>query len=109
MPSNCVAASLDTIFNGMSYTKRQGNHKNVGLSADVVKFLSQPLHFTGVNIITDDWFTSFQLATDLLRKQITLLDMMRKNRRKFLVEFVTGKEINIRLSYFDFNDKQTLL
>ena len=31
-------------FNGMPYIGRQENHRNVGLSADVVKFLSQPLH-----------------------------------------------------------------
>ena len=30
-------------FNGMPYIGRQGNQRNVGLSADVVKHLSQPL------------------------------------------------------------------
>ena len=67
-------------FNGMPYIGRQGNHRNVGISAVVVKLFSQPLHFTGVNITTDNWFTSSQLATDLSQRQITLLGTMRKNR-----------------------------
>ena len=78
-------------FSGMPmpYVRRQGNQRNVGLSADVVKHLSQPLHFTGVNITTDNWFTSYQLATDLLQKHITLLGTMRKNRREIPTDFVT--------------------
>ena len=70
-------------FNGMPYIGRQENHRNVGLSADVVKFLSQPLHLTGVSITTDNWFTSSQLATDLLQKQIILLGTMRKTGENF--------------------------
>ena len=46
----------------MAYIEGQRNHRNVGLSTDVVKFLSQPLHFTVVDITTDNWFTGSQLA-----------------------------------------------
>ena len=88
------------IFNGMPYIGRQGNHRNVGLSANVMKFLSQPLHLTGVNITTDNWFSGYQLATDLLQKQITLLGTMRRNRRELPIKFVTGKGRNVGSSYF---------
>ena len=53
-------------FNCMPYIGRQGNQRNVGLLSDVVKFLSTLLHFSGVNVTTDNWFSSFQLAVDLL-------------------------------------------
>ena len=79
-------------FNEKAYLERQGNQRNVGLASDVVKILCSPLHFYGINIITDNWFTSSQLAADLLRKQITLLGTMRKNRRELPCEFATGKE-----------------
>ena len=34
---------------GMPYIGGQGNQRNVGLSSDVVKFLSTLLHFSGIN------------------------------------------------------------
>ena len=70
-------------FNGMPCIGRQGNQRNVGLSCDVVKFLSTLLHFSGVNATTDNWFSSSQLATDLLKKQITLMGTMRKTSENF--------------------------
>ena len=66
-------------FNGKPYLGRQGNQRNVGLASDV-KILSSPLYFSGIIITTDNWFTSSQLAADLLQKQITSLGTMRKNR-----------------------------
>ena len=93
----------------MLYIGRQGSQSNVNVSADVVKFLSQLLHFTGVNIITDNWFTNSQPATDLLQKQITLLGAMRKNRRELFIEFVTGKGKSVGSRYFSFSDRKTLV
>ena len=96
-------------FNGKPYLGRQGNQRNVGLASDVVKILSSPLHFSGINITTDNWFTSSQLAADLLQKQITLLGTMRKNRREIPCEFATGKRRSVGSSLFGFCDRQTLV
>ena len=93
-------------FNGKPYLGRQGNQRNVGLASDVVKILSCPLHFSGINITTDNWFTSSQLAADLLQKQITLLDIMRKNKRKLPCEFATGKRRSVGSNLFRFNDSR---
>ena len=87
----------------------QGNQRNVGLASDVVKILSSPLHFSGINITPDNWFTSSQLAADLLQKQITLLGTMRKNRRELPCEFATGKKGSVGSSLFGFSDRQTLV
>ena len=70
-------------LNGMRYIGLQGNQRNVGLSFKIVKFLSTLLHFSGVNVTTDNWFTSSQIATDLLQIQITLLVTMRKTSENF--------------------------
>ena len=96
-------------FNGKPYLGRQGNQRNFGLASDVVKILSSPLHFSGINITTDNWFTSSQLAADLLQKQITLLGTMRKNKREFSCEFATGKRRSVGSSLFGFSDRQTLV
>ena len=96
-------------FNGKPYLGRQGNQRNVGLASDVVKILSSPLHFSGINITMDNWFTSSQLAADLLQKQVTLLGTMRKNRRELPCEFATGKRRSVGSSLFGFSDRQTLV
>ena len=93
-------------FNGKPYIRRQGNQRNVGLASDVLKILSSPLHFSGINITTDNWFTRSQLAADLLQKQITLLGTMRKNRRELPCEFATGKRRSVGSSMFGFSDRQ---
>ena len=48
-----------------------------------MKFLSTPLHIPGVNLTTDNWFSSSQLSANLLQKQITLLETMRKSSENF--------------------------
>ena len=78
---NCLAGYT---FHGMPYIGRPRNERNVGLSSDVVKFLSTLLRLSGINVTkSDDWFTSSQLAADLLHKQITLLGTLRKTSEHF--------------------------
>ena len=92
-------------FNGKPYLGRQGNQRNVGLASDVVKILSSPCTF----LEFDNWFTSSQLAADLLQKQITLLGTMRKNRRELPCEFTAGKRRSVESSLFGFSDRQDLV
>ena len=96
-------------FNGKPYLGHEGSQRNVGLASDVVKVLSAPLHFSGINITTDNWFASSQLAADLLQKQISLLGTIRKNRREIPNEFATGKRSSVGSSLFGFSDRQALV
>ena len=59
--------------------------KNVGFLFDVVKFFSTQLHFSVVNLTTDNRFSSSQLSAELLHKHITVLEMMRKSTDNFTV------------------------
>ena len=106
----CVldSTSAGYTFNGKPYLGHQENRRNVGLASDVVKILSSPLHFSKINIATDNWFTSSQLAADLHQKQITLLDTMRKNRMKLPCKFATRKR-SFGSILFGFRDRQTLV
>lgn len=76
-------------FNGLPYVGREGNERCVGLAESVVTKLAEPLHKSGINITTDNWFTSSRLATALLSKQITLLGTVRKNKQEVPDEFRT--------------------
>ena len=60
---NCVSGYT---FNGIPYIGRQGQQRKVGLAADIVKTLCEPLYFSGVNVTVDNRFTSSSLAADLL-------------------------------------------
>ena len=103
---DCVSGYM---FNGIPYIGRQGQQQNVGLAADIVKTLCEPLYFSGVNVTTDNWFTSTNLTTGLLRKQITMLSTMRRNKPDIPKEFVTGKNRKVGSSLFGFCDRETLV
>ena len=45
--------------------------------------LCNPMHNSGINITTDNWFTSTKLAEDLLLKQITLLGTLKKKQTRY--------------------------
>ena len=96
-------------FNGIPYIGRQGQQRNVGLAADTVKTLYKPLYFSVVNVTANNWFTSTNLAVDLLQNQIKLLETMRRNKPDIPKEFATGKNKEVGLSLFGFSDRQTLV
>lgn len=75
----CDVATAYT-FNGLPYAGREGDQRCTGLAESVVKKLVEPILNSGVNVTTDNWFTSAKLAADLLCKHITLLGTMRKNK-----------------------------
>ena len=88
-------------FNRKPYLGRQKNQRNVGLASDAVKILSSPLYFSGINITSDNLFTSSQFAVDLLQKRITLLGTIKKKRRELPCEFTTGKRRSVESSLFE--------
>ena len=103
----CDCASGYT-FNGMPYVGREDNGRHVGLAEHVVKTLVEPLHYSGINVTTDNWFTSTKLAADLLLKQITLLGTLKKNKSDIPSEFAASNKSEVGSSLFGFCDRQTL-
>jgi hypothetical protein len=96
------------IFNGMPYLGRDGNARHVGLAEHVVKALVEPLHNSGINVTTDNWFTSTKLASDLLLMQITLLGTMRKNKPDIPKDFIANSTREKGSSLFGFIDRLTM-
>ena len=96
-------------YNGLPYTGREGNTRRVGQAEHVVKTFCNPVHNSGINVTTDNWFTSTKLAEDLLLKQITLLRNLRKNKPDIPKEFATGKNLEVVTSLFVFRNRQTLV
>ncbi|XP_067121737.1 piggyBac transposable element-derived protein 4-like [Centruroides vittatus] len=83
---------------------------SVSNSADsVVKRLTRPIVNSGRNITTDNWFTSFSLATDLLQDRLTLVGTIRKNRKEIPAEFLNIKNRKVNSSKFAFTKAITLV
>ena len=61
-------------LNGIIYTGRQPNqpiHQNLG--KHIVEQLASPFYYTGRNIVCDNYFTSHELAVELITKNLTML------------------------------------
>ena len=67
------------------------------------------MHNSGINVTTDNWFTSTKLAEDLLLKQITLPRTLRKNKPDIPKQFATGKNREVGSSLFGFWNRLALV
>ena len=66
------------------YTGRKGNTTEKGLGAAVVKGLTEQLHGTYRHVFCDNFFSSVDLAPDLLRAGLYSCGTLRSNRKGFL-------------------------
>lgn len=78
----CEAAS-GFVLNGIIYTGRQpGQAVEHELGKNVVLELLRPYFRSGRNVVTDNFFTSYNLAKELASHDLTLLGTIRKHRRE---------------------------
>lgn len=66
--------------------------RELPLGEHVVMKLMQPYFQTGLNVTTDNFFTSLRVAQSLLQKDITIVGTLRSNRREIPVEMQMTKE-----------------
>ncbi|XP_054706863.1 uncharacterized protein LOC129216672 [Uloborus diversus] len=86
-----------------------GPYKVSNSPDDVVKHFMKPLYKSGRNLTTDNWYTSYKLAKDLLSEKITLVGTMRKDKRQIPVDFKMCKGREIHSSIFGFQQDATLV
>ena len=84
-------------------------HRASNSPGDVVERLCSQILGTGRNITIDNWFTSYELAQTMLKKNITLVGTLRKNQRQIPSEFVSNKNRSPNTSLFGFGDNCTLV
>ena len=61
------------------------------------------------NLTTDNWYTSYPLAEDLLNKKTTLVGTLRKNKKEIPAELLPNKSRPIPSSIFAFRKDMTLV
>lgn len=76
---------------------------------NIVKRLTEPIKGSNRNLTTDNWYTSLPLATYLLKKKITLLGTMHRNKPEIPSEFLPRKNREIQSSLFGFRKQATLV
>lgn len=82
----------------------EGPYKVSNSPAAIVKRLVQPIEQSNRNITFDNWYTSKDLAADMLTKGLTCLGTMKKNKREIPPEFLPSKTREVKSSLFGFQE-----
>lgn len=94
---------------GEVYVGRQpGAAANANNVTDLVKRLVKPWQNTGRNVTMDNYFTSCDLAIDLLAVRTTVVGTMRKNRVQIPKELLPNRQRLKMSSIFCFDPQLTL-
>jgi hypothetical protein len=88
--------------------KQPGSSANANNVKDLVKRLVRPWYNTGRNITMDNYFTSCELATDLLAVKTTIVGTMRKNWADIPKEMQASRARPVLSSLFCFDRQLTL-
>ena len=86
--------------NASLYWKKFCSWRKVNQGARVVK---ETEHF-GMNITCDNFFTSTSLARDLLKKKLTLVGTIQKNKPELPPQFTVAKGQDITSTIFGFQN-----
>lgn len=92
---------------GIPDTGKEGNTRSVGLAKNVVERLCEPYYGTNRNITMDNYFTSKELAENLLGKGLTIVGTLRKNKA-CIPEFLPNRKRAVSSTIFGFQKNITI-
>ena len=104
--SSTYYTSYMKVFVGL---QPEGPYRVSNSPGDVVERLCSQILGTGRNTTIGNWFTSYELAQTMLKKNITLVRTLRKNKRQISPQFVSNKNRSPNTSLFGFGDNCTLV
>ncbi|KAL4152780.1 hypothetical protein QTP88_000613 [Uroleucon formosanum] len=78
-------------------------------AASITKRMVNIVYNSGRNVTMDNWFTSIPLADDLLKKKVTIIGTIRKNKREIPPSFASSKNRPVFSSFFGFSNNKTLV
>ncbi|CAK1591007.1 unnamed protein product [Parnassius mnemosyne] len=83
--------------------------KKLSVPTQSVLRLIKPIENTNRNVTADNWFSSIPLAEMLLKKGLTYLGTLKKNKREIPPEFMPSKNRAVESSLHGFTKDLTLL
>ena len=92
------------------YAGKIGNQADVGQGTRVVLQLTESISGSGRNVTTDNFFTSYKLAKELLKRDLTLVGTVRGNRKEIPTDMLPDTKRDLLSSTFGFSaDGATLV
>lgn len=102
-------AETSYILRAEPYVGRQ-ERGELGLGEHVVTMLLEAYHNSGLNVCTDNFFTSLRLAKQLLAHNITLVGTVRANRREIPSQVkMESRQIPLYTSMFAFTEDDGIM
>ncbi|UYV83356.1 hypothetical protein LAZ67_23000748 [Cordylochernes scorpioides] len=87
---------------GKIYIGKDSNYDpNFSVPTNVVLELVKPIENTNRNITTDNWYTSYELAMELKKRNITLVGTLKKNKAIIPKNFLLNGDIGVSQYGFD--------
>lgn len=77
--------------------------------SNIVDRLIDPIENSGRNLTVDNWYPSVPLADNLLKRKITLVGTLKKNKTEIPIEFQPRKSREVGSSIFRFQQDKTLV
>lgn len=77
--------------------------------ADIVERLVAPVEGSNRNLTIGSWYTSYSLAKALLKKKITCIGAVSKNKPEVPLEFLPSKKKAVGSSIFGFREDATMV
>ena len=77
--------------------------------SDVVKRLAESIYRSGRNITADNWFTDYNLVSDLRKEKLSFVRTLKKNKREIPMEMLSTKDTPVYSSMFGFRNEATIV
>ncbi|CAI6370912.1 unnamed protein product [Macrosiphum euphorbiae] len=89
-------------------TQPDGPYNMSSKPFDIVMRLLDNVTGSNRNLTCDNWYTSYPLATELLKKQTTIVGTLRKNKKEIPVDFQPHKNKAVNSSFFGFQKEKMI-
>ena len=86
------------------YAGKVGNQTDIGQATRVVLQLSESISGSGRNVTMDNFFRSYKLAKELMKRRLSLVGTIRNNRKEIPCEMLPDRGRDVYSSKFGFAD-----
>lgn len=89
--------------------EKSDDEKNLIIPSQAVIKLAKPIERTRRNVTADNWFSSVELANELLKRDLTFVGTLKQNKTEITPEFKPKKSREVNTSLYGFTDDLTQL
>lgn len=97
------------MINSEIYSGKKSEKSQFSIPTDTVLRLVDPVDGTNRNITGDNWYTSLELTNELLKKKLTYVGTVKRNKRFIPPEFLPSKKREDGTSLFGFTSNHTIV